>query len=70
MPPADLALLYAGEPDAKVASSLVGVRANLEAKLANVKFGTAVDVRALADRFIQAILERKAAIERDAQGVA
>jgi hypothetical protein len=31
----DLALLYAGEPDEKVASPLSAMRANLEAELSN-----------------------------------
>jgi hypothetical protein len=60
----DLALLYAGQPDAKVASSLAEVRANLEAKLAKVRFGADVDVGALVERFVASILDQKAAIER------
>jgi hypothetical protein len=60
----DLALLFAGQPEAKVASSLAEVRQNLEAQLTNAGFG--VDMHSLLDRFIQTILDRKAEIEQSA----
>ena len=63
----ELGLLYAGEPDEKVSSSLATMRANLVAELTKMFTNTDVDLRAMVDRFIRAIVERKAEIERDAK---
>jgi hypothetical protein len=61
---ADLSLHFAGQPDAKVASSLAEIRANLEAELTKEFVGTGMDVQALVARFVQTILQRKIEIEQ------
>jgi hypothetical protein len=52
----ELGLLYAGEPDEKVSSSLATMRANLVAELTKMFTNTDEDLRAMVDGFIQAIL--------------
>jgi hypothetical protein len=56
---AELALFFAGEPDERVASFLDTMRMNLKAELTKMFVGGDVDICAMVDRFIQAIVERK-----------
>jgi hypothetical protein len=62
---ADLALLYAGQPDEMVTRSLEQMSANLRTSLAK-EFSADVDVPKVVALFIDAILARKREIERDA----
>jgi hypothetical protein len=62
---ADLALIYAGQPDEIVTRSLEQMSANLLAKLTK-EFSADVDVPKVVELFIDAILARKREIERDA----
>jgi hypothetical protein len=62
---AEFALFHAGEPDDHVAAALEATRANIVADLIDMFPNTDVNLRALVDRFIQAIVEQKAEIERD-----
>jgi len=59
---ADLALMYAGQPDEMVTQSLARMRTNLQTELANV-FDASVDIPKVVDLFIDAILARKREIE-------
>jgi hypothetical protein len=63
---ADLALFYAGHEDA--AESLAAMRARMLIELTERFPHTDTNLRAMVDQFIQAIVERKTEIERDARG--
>jgi hypothetical protein len=62
---ADLALMYAGQPDEIVNRSLEQMAANLRTELTK-EFSAAVDVPRVVELFIDAILVRKREIDRDA----
>lgn len=59
---ADLALLYAGQPDEKVTRSLAQLRSSLNRDLAKV-FAAGADIPTAVNLFIDAILVRKREIE-------
>lgn len=59
---ADLALLYAGQPDEMVTRSLEQMSANLRTALAK-EFSADVDVPKVVELFVDAILTRKREIE-------
>lgn len=61
---ADLALLYAGEPDDKVERSLAQLRVNLEVQLSKIFAGA--DMAAAVDLFIDAVLTSRRQIEAGA----
>jgi hypothetical protein len=58
---ADLALLFAGEPDSKVASTLATIRANLETQLSE-PLGPDIAVK-FAAGFVEAVAGRRREIE-------
>lgn len=62
---ADLALIYAGQPDEIVTRSLEQMSANLLTKWTK-EFSADVDVPKVVELFVDAILARKREIERDA----
>jgi hypothetical protein len=59
---ADLALLFCGQPDAKVGRALEQMCANLRTELAK-EFSAEVDVQKVVDLFADAVLRRKREIE-------
>jgi hypothetical protein len=65
---AELALFHAGKPGEDVAASLEATRANIVAGLTEMFTNTDVDLVAMVDKFIRAIVERRAEIERNAMG--
>lgn len=65
---AALALVYAGTPVDQVVASLATVRANLVTELAKAGFGGEVDIGALVDNFVGAVMRRKVEIERTIPG--
>ena len=63
----ELALLFAGHPDEKVARSLEQMGANLRTELAK-EFAADVDVPTVVNLFVDAVLARKREIEAVGSG--
>ena len=59
----ELALLYAGEPDEKVESSVHVMRANLEKDFSEI-FQSSSEVAQAVDMFLGAVQARRRAIEK------
>jgi hypothetical protein len=63
---AEFALFHAGKPDEDVAAALEATRANIIAGLTEMFTNTDVNLVGMVDKLINAILERKAEIDRHA----